>query len=226
MQFRQWHDDLWTVDMPFRYLSMSFGNRMTIVRCGKALLLHSPVRYSRELAEQVAALGDIRYLLSPNLMHDLFFDEWRDAYPQARVIAPPQASKLAADITLADGEDAALDGAWRHSLVFVAIAGMPRLHEYALLHLPSNTLVLTDLVFHIQPPIDSWSKFMFTLYGAYGKFGPTRLMRALIEDKPRFASSLQELNKYDFDRVIMSHGHIIERDGKTLFNGAFADFMR
>ena len=58
---------------------------------------------------------------------------------------------------------------------------------------------------------------------AVDRFGPTRVLRLLfLKDRRALGESVARLLEWDFDRAIMSHGHIVESGGKGLLTQAFA----
>ncbi|MCU0949266.1 MAG: DUF4336 domain-containing protein [Porphyrobacter sp.] len=58
-------------------MGLRLGTRSTIIRLTDgAVWVHSPVQLSRALAEQIDAIGPIRYLIAPNLYHHLFLKQW------------------------------------------------------------------------------------------------------------------------------------------------------
>jgi len=99
------------------------------------------------------------------------------------------------------------------------------LQEYAFIHHASKTLILTDLAFNFGKDVSGWSALFLKLYGAYGKFGPTFTIRALIKDKNAFSESLKKIVLHDFDRIIVSHGRIVESNGKPMFKTAFKKYL-
>lgn len=214
-------DNLWVCDKAFSLLRLEFGNRMTVVRVNNELLLHSPVQFDSRLAEALAVLGEVRYLVAPNLMHDLFISEWRKAYPDVLLFAPSGLAKLTPDIRMDEQGMSALSPSWQFPLTCHGVSGMPRLNETVFLHRPSGTLILTDLAFNIGEAIPFWSRTFFRAYGAYNRFGPTRLIKHLIRDKPAFRRSVATILQWEFDRIILSHGNIVENDGKRRFEEAF-----
>lgn len=84
-------DDIWVVDSgPIVALGLAIPVRMTIIRLRNGdLLLHSPTRYSPELARVIEELGTIRHLVAPNVAHWTFVAEWQRAFPQAVMWAAP-----------------------------------------------------------------------------------------------------------------------------------------
>ena len=221
----QWHEDLWTVDTPFKFFGISFGNRMTVMRVGVDLILHSPVAYSEALANEISALGEVRYLVSPNNFHHLHINGWRDTFPDAKVIGPQSQSKIKLDDSLTPELIGTLEQQCLEQIKIIEIQGMPKLNEYVFIHEPSQTLILTDLAFNIYEPLNVISRFTFKAYGVYQTFGPTRLIHMLIKEPQAFQQSLEEINQTNFDRIIISHGKVIESGGKDIFNQAFAQYL-
>jgi len=72
---RNWHAELATVDTPFKLFGLGFGNRMTVIKSGEQLLLHSPVKYVHSLADEIRAMGEVKCFMSPNAMHYLHISE-------------------------------------------------------------------------------------------------------------------------------------------------------
>lgn len=217
--------NLWVAETDFTLLKVQFGNRMSVVKYGNELIVHSAVRYSQALHEALDKIGKIAYLVAPNLMHHLHIAGWREVCSGVKVIAPRELTKInpAPDGWLAPDQLSHWQACWGNELQIVPIDGMPRLQEYAFYHEASRTLILTDLVFNIHPPLNSWSTLFFKLYGAYDHFGPTRLIKMVIADKKAFRHSLEKILALDFDRVIVSHGEVLETNGKALLSEAFKE---
>lgn len=50
-------DNIWIVDQSLRFLGIELGTRMTVIRFGDDLLLHSPIEPTAELRRELDALG-------------------------------------------------------------------------------------------------------------------------------------------------------------------------
>ncbi len=60
------------------------------------------------------------------------------------------------------------------------------------------------------------------LNGGFDRFGPTRLLMLwFVRDRKAFETSIREVLEWDFDRIVMSHGEIVHRDGKAMMREAF-----
>ena len=91
------------VDGPFEYLTVGgarlplpFSTRMIVVRLSNNdLFLHSPVKFDSRLAKEVAGLGAVRHLVSPNQFHYAHIGEWAKAFPNSVSWASPRVRERA-----------------------------------------------------------------------------------------------------------------------------------
>ena len=202
------------------------GRRMTaVVLPSGRLALHSPIRMTPEGMGALDALGQVAAILIPNRFHWSDAPWYAERYPQAAVLAPGGAqaklkSRLPMLSTLEDG--------WSGELG-AGLARMPlegsKTHEYAFFHPASRTLILTDLVFNMGAGSRGLTRILLRLNQAHGRFGPSRLLRwAFTSDKAALISSARKLAQWDYDRVIMSHGDVLELGGKAAMAAAFAEW--
>ena len=56
-----------------RFYTLPYTTRMVVIRLADgSLWLHSPIQFTSDLAKQIDALGEVRYLVAPNKLHHLF----------------------------------------------------------------------------------------------------------------------------------------------------------
>jgi hypothetical protein len=61
--------DLWVAEEPLRYLGFEMGRRMAVIRlAGGGLLVHSPVSLSDGLRDELAELGEVRFLVPASIL--------------------------------------------------------------------------------------------------------------------------------------------------------------
>ena len=215
-QLRNVAKDLWVIDHPLRVGGLQLGTRTTMGRLASgSLWLHSPGPLQPELTAEIVALGPVQALVAPNAMHHLYLTQNVQAFPQATVyVSPALPAKIKDPLTyeILSEDPPAL---WRDDIAQHMTQGIPKLQEAVFFHRTSRTLILTDLAFHIRQS-DSWFTRLFMhLNGAYGHFGPSRIFRTLVKDRAALRSSLDRMQQWDFDRVIVAHGDVLERDGKA-----------
>jgi hypothetical protein len=215
--------NLWVIDFPLRVGGLHLGTRTTVVRLASGgLWLHSPGPLHPELVTAVIALGPVQALVAPNALHHLSLAQNVRSFPRATVyVSPalPAKLKLPFPYETLNDEPPAL---WRDEISQHVIGGLPKLQEVVFCHHASRTLVLTDLAFHIRHS-DSWfTRLFMRLNGAYGHFGPSRIFRLMVKNRPALRSSLDRIQTWDFDRVIVSHGEVLEREGKQIMHTQYA----
>jgi hypothetical protein len=102
-RYKPFEADIGVVDGPFEYLTaagirlpLPFTTRRTVVRLGNAdLFLHSPIAYDAALADELASMGRVHHLVSPNQFHYAHIGEWLRAFPDALTWASPGAGRRA-----------------------------------------------------------------------------------------------------------------------------------
>ena len=74
-----------------REVAFRLDSTMTIVRREGKLALHSVLPLTEELLAAVSSLGEVGWLIAPNLQHWLFLPAWLAAFPHATVALVPGA---------------------------------------------------------------------------------------------------------------------------------------
>ena len=207
--------------MEGRWKRSPFPRRMTVIRNGSGnLAIHSAIRlHEPDYGRLLDALGAVTLILVPNALHG---DEARfhaERYAGARVLVPgPVRERCRPKLPRVDGDIAeAWPGDWAAELYPLQLAGT-RMGEALFLHVPSRTLIATDLVFHFTDELSGIPRRLMQWNGVVGRLAPSRIFRwFFLTDREAFRRSLAPVRDWDFDRVVMSHGTIVERDGKRRF---------
>jgi len=214
-------EDLWVASRPLPLWVGDVGTRMTVVRMGEDLWLHSPVTPDAELRKALDGLGRVRWLVGPNKVHHLFLGDFARAYPEAEICGAPGLAEKRRELefrhVLGEGPPP-----WPDALAQHLFQGAPILNEVVFLHRPSRTLLLTDLAFHVHPGAENRAHVFHWLVGAVGRFGPHRMVRAMIRDRAAARASRDAILGWDFERVVVAHGRVLERDGPARLAEAFA----
>ena len=216
-------EGLWTADDPsFRVAGIApVGTRMTVVRLrdGRVVLI-SPIRLAPELRDEISKLGTVACIVAPSLVHHLFAAAAKDVFPEAKLLAVPGLPEKMPKIRF-DGllTDPLTD--FRDELQSLPVEGFPFLGEFAFFHPASRTLILTDLCFNIQRA-PWWAVPLFRLNGMWQRFGPSRIFRRLIRDRSALRNSIDRILRWDFDRVVVTHGEVLETGGPRALRDAYA----
>ena len=207
-------DGLYTMTAPLRFFGIEVGTRMTVLQLDGGLLLHSPLDVP---AEALGELGEARWVLAPNKLHHLFVGPWLER--GAEGWAAPGLAKKRSDLSFA-GEVTEDTQPFGDEVQLIPTRSFPFANEVALLHRPSRTLVLTDLVFNI-PSTAPWLT-RTAMWCACGHPGcrSTILERTLM-NRAIAGDEIAGLLELDFDRLVMSHGEVVETDGKAALENAY-----
>lgn len=214
-------DGLWTVDDPMVRLGIDLRHRMAVVRGARGLVVHSPVACREELARELESLGGVRAVLAPNLFHDLYFPGWFERFPDARFLCAPGFRAGHPRLPFHGDLSAASVAELGAELELELIGGMPKVNECVLIHRPSRTAIVADLVFNLGDGFGWWGRTFLRFNGIYDRPGPSRLFRHFIRDRRRFAASLERVLAHDFDRLIVGHGDVVDGDAKRILREAF-----
>lgn len=215
--------DLWQVNTSIKMMpGVIFPLRMVIVRLADGtLLLHSPISIDDALAKELAELGDVSYLIAPNAFHHLYLADAADRYPDATVLAALGVNDKAPNARI----DAVLsrESVQPFSNVLVAhpFDGVPKVNEWAFYHSSTQTLLLTDLVFNIRQPEGLLTGIMLSFFGTNKRFATSKLLVKFVEDAPAAARSATELLSLDVQRVVPSHGDIVQNEAHDSLRSAF-----
>ena len=211
-------ENLWLLVYPLKMLGADLRRNVTLIRLGSGkLVIHSTAPFPPEDVAAIRALGEPGWLLDGILRHDTFAKEGRAAFPGIPYLAPEGFSEVVGfpttPIVPAPAE-------WVGELLAFEIAGAPEARDTALLHVPSRTLILTELIFNFgDEPI--WTELLLRVaVGGEHHPGMPRPVEAGVKDEAAFQSSLATILGWDFDRVIVGHGDVIETGGKAKLRAA------
>lgn len=226
--------DIWVAEQPFRYLGLSVGNRMTVIRLAdRELAVISPIQSSDRLVSQLGELGVVKHIIAPNLYHYLFAATFKSIYPQATFWAAPgltiKKPELPIDRTIRGDKGQLLPGldfVLFNDLRVLGLAGIDSLNECVFFHSASRTLILTDTAFHFDESFPILTQFSARVLGGYKQLSLSILERLATTEKEQVRQSFEKVMLWDFERVIMAHGSIIEHDGKEKLKKGYESFLR
>ena len=206
-------DDVWTREHIVRSAGVRFPGRMTVVRLASGeVWLHSPVPIDDEVAAELEAVGSVTHIIAPNPFHYLFATQAKERYPGATLWAPMtlqrRRKKLTFDATLEANTGA--DAAWSTDLDYRLLEVGPKQSEAIFYHRASETLILTDLVLNFNDLGHWWTRSFLKMFGGYPGLKQSKLWRWMTKDRDRAKATVEEILAWPFERVIMSHGDLID----------------
>lgn len=205
-------------------LSMPLGMVKLPLRCtfisgqGKGILI-SPVKFDFKQIMKIKETGPVTDIVAPSLLHHLFVGEARNHFPQARVWGLPGMEKKDPAVKWENiiGRD---PWPYTEEIPELPVDGVPRMDEAAFFVKSEKLLIVTDLCFNLQNPKGWGAPIMLRLLGTYKKFGVSRLINRYMEDRPLFENSMKRILEWDFEKIAMAHGDLIEKGGKPLLRAA------
>ncbi len=213
--------DLWAIDHPLVVGGLALGTRTTIVRRPDgSVVLFSPGPLDDDDAAAIAALGPVGAVVAPNLMHYRFAAAACARFAGAPLFAPAALTRKRPELTVA-GPPAAVAAESAGTLRAIEVGGMPKLQETLFVHSPSRTLIATDVVFNLRPPAPWLTRAVMACNGGFDRFGPTRIVRAMVKDRGALRAGMAQLLALDFDRVVLAHGRVRETGGPAAVREAF-----
>jgi len=191
---------------------------MVIVKLPEGgLWLHSPVPIDNGLLNEINSLGDVEHLVAPSCFHHVNAGDAKRNFPKAKLWAAPGLDQKRKDIKF-DALINSEETGWGDTIEFELVGGMPRINEVVFLHKTSRTLICSDFVFNITHENSFIMKVLWKLAGTYKKFGQSREWRFMVSNVFDNVDSVNRILKWEFERIVMAHGEIINCTNKQLFD--------
>ena len=215
---------IWVTEAPQKFLGAEIGTRMTVIRLADgSLFVHSPVHLDDEVRATLDRIGPVRHVVAPNRYHHLYAADYSQSYREAKLYAAPgletKRSDLHFDAILSDEAPEA----WRGQIDQLVFLGFPPLNETVFFHRPSRTVLFTDLLFNLTHTDSAWTRVVMTLDGGFGRPAVARTFRLLMRmRKQTVMDSVARILKWDFDRMTLTHGEVVECGAKMALQDAYS----
>ena len=210
---------IWIADGPLVHMAAlglraPFPTRMTVVQLADGgLWCHSPIAPDQALFAAIDALGPVRHLVSPNLLHYAHIAAWKRRYPQAIAWASPGVRERAASQHIEVHFDADLDDAppadWADTIDQLRFRGSRVLQEIVFLHRASATLIVADLIENFEaaklPTTMRWIARLGGVIDPDGK-APLDMRLTYFGRKAEARACLARMLAWQPRRVILAHG--------------------
>jgi len=215
-------DGVWVSTAPVSFLGLRLTSTMTVLRlAGPDLLVVSPVALTPARRAAVERLGRVAHLYAPNTFHHLWLGAWAAAFPEARVHAPAGLARKEPKLRIDRLHGSAPEPAFAGVVEEVAIDGF-RVDETVLIHRPTRTAVVTDLVHNVGRPAHAWTATYTRAMGFYDRVALSRFIRWTgFRDRRAARRSLDALLAHDIDRLIVGHGEPLASGAKEALATAY-----
>jgi hypothetical protein len=211
--------NLWVIHHPLSVLGTQHGRTVSVIRLsGGKLLIHSMAPFTPAELAQIRGSGEPAWLVEAMLLHDTYAAEGRELFPGLPFLGPPgfaEVVKFPVAPLLPPPDE------WAGEIKVIRLRGAPKLEEHAILHVPSRTLIVADLVFNFSEQERGWDRFFHRHIAGFNRYpGMSRVFKWCVSDRLAFWDSVSEILQLDFDRIIPGHGGIIETGGKEKLRAA------
>jgi hypothetical protein len=216
-----------------------------------SIAVFSPVNLTPAVQETITGLGGrVKYIAALDLEHHLHLTAWKNAFPDAEIIAPeglwekrrsvPEFKDTPFKHILREENKAQ---GWSISEEFDQEFNVEYVYghgskEVVFLHKPSCTLIEADLLFNL-PAREQYSKTgESATSGILTKIVKPLLSTAapatwqkrfawyvLAKDRATFTESIRRIDKWEFNRLIPCHGDVVESGAKGVFRTVFEWFL-
>ncbi|HEY6458738.1 MAG TPA: hypothetical protein VIY73_01265, partial [Polyangiaceae bacterium] len=110
----------------------------------------------------------------------------------------------------------------------VLVRGGRVMCEVAMLHRPSRTLLLVDSIENFTnetPGVNWFVRAFFKAFGMWGTPTPAPEYRFAWKDRRAARDSLERILAWDFERIVLSHGDLVDRGAKDVARRAWRGIL-
>ena len=219
-------DAIWIKEYPMHFAGTRFNARMTIVRLANGrLFVHSPCEIDAHAKSAIEALGEVEFIVAPGSYHHLYIPSAQRAFPEAETFICPgierKRPELEFDWFLGDRPDPR----WEADFDQVLVRGNRFIWEVAFFHKATRTLLLVDLIENftdrsedVSLTLELWWKAVFRMWGTPK---PAPEYQLGWKDKTAARQSLERILEWDFERIIVAHGDLIEEHAQEVARHAW-----
>lgn len=219
--------NFWEYNHPLKLAGLDIGHRMTVVRLKKnELFIHSPAPLDDRLVSGLKSLSKVSAIVAPSQMHDLYLMPYFEKFPKAQFYCAPGLAEEHPHFPFTAELSFGNNYFWNKEIQLLLIHGMPKVNEVVFLHRSSRSLIVADLVFNLGRDCSLLTKCYLFFSGAYRKVTPSKLFKLLIKDKQAVKLSIEIMLLWDFDRIIMGHGDIVNTSAREALRKAYAWLLR
>jgi hypothetical protein len=219
--------EIWIAEgpvVPFVF-GFRYPTRMAVIRLsGGGLFVWSPVALSDALTSDVHALGEVQFLVAPNLLHHLFIGPWMEAYPRARAFAAPGLSRRRKDLRFAGELTDSPEAGWAADIDQVRVGGSFAMTEIVFFHRASRCAIFADLIENL--PSDwfrGWRGVLARLDGVTATDpGAPREWRMSFIRRRTARAAIDRILAWPIERVVIAHGEPAATQGAMFVRRAFS----
>ncbi len=223
---KEFGPEIWIAEGPdvIAALGFHYPTRMAVIRLSNGdLFIWSAIALTDALRAEVDSLGTVRHLVAPNSLHHVFIADWKRAYPDASVYAPPGLREKRKDLAFEGDLTNVPMASWAGEIDQVLMLGNVITTEVVFFHARSGTVLFTDL---LQQLPAGWFSGWRALVAKWDLMvGPEpsvpRKFRLAFTDRRAARASLEKVLSWPAAKVLMAHGTPVREEGRAFIGRAF-----
>lgn len=221
---------IWIKEYSVCYAGTKCNSRMTIIRLlNNNLLLHSPCEIDEKTKIKIEQLGGVEFIIAPGSYHYLHLNSAQKAFPNSETLLCPgietKIPSVKFDWMLGDIPDTRLTDDFEQIL----IRGNKYIWEVAFYQKTTKTLILVDLIENFTHETEDtnwllriWFKLIFRMWN---NPKPAPEYQLGWKNNRIVSQTLKKILDWNFERVILSHGDLIEVNAKEVVYGAWKNLI-
>ena len=194
-----------------------YTHRSVVIRLNdNSLFILSPIQLTPDIRNEINALGEVKYLVSPNHLHHLYMGDWQQAYPNAKLYASPRLVPKRKDLTF----DKTLstdspEPEWSDQIEQCVFgSGNGWFDEIVFFHCESRTIVFTDTIMDFDSTIFSPISRVTTRWNQMYQNTPRGVQLAHIFDRVSLRDSLKIFHTWKPKHLLVAHSPWLCLDGE------------
>jgi hypothetical protein len=214
-------------DRKLRMPGLGLPTRSVAIRLADGELWHwSPFRLDPGMRAALDGWGGPRHLVAPNSFHYLHLREHLETWPGARVWLAPLLRERRPELPVGETLGETPPEAWRGEIDQCVFGPWRGLSEVAFLHRATGSLLLADVCFHITAADSKREEWFWRLNRHWRRFGPSATARLVfVRDGATVRAFAERVLRWDFARVVVAHGTVLESGARDAFRSAFARWL-
>lgn len=223
---KEFGPEIWTAEGPdvAAALGFHYPTRMAVIRLTNGdLFIWSATALTDALRAEVDSLGRVRHLVAPNSLHHVFIADWKRAYPDASLYAPPGLREKRQDLDFAGDLTNVPMTSWAGEIDQVLMLGNVITTEVVFFHARSGTVLFTDLLQQLPANWFSGWRALVAKWDLMVAPEPAvpRKFRLAFTNRRAARASLEAVLSWPATKVLMAHGTPIREEGRAFIGRAF-----
>jgi hypothetical protein len=227
--FEQVDEGLWVVEgKTVSFYGFPYPTRAAIARLSNGdLWVWSPIELTPNLRQRVDAIGPVGHLVSPNKLHHLYLQDWKAAFPDARLWGPQSTVRKRPDLDFHGvlGDRPPVE--WLPDIDQAWFRGSFAMDEIVFCHRPSATAIVADLIQIFSAEFLrkqwGWWSFLARLSGLTENRASAPLdLRLSFIDRAPAREARDKVLRWNCQRIIVAHGEWVRSNGNARLAESFS----